>query len=249
MNEKKLIINADDFGMSKTINHAISYCFKNKLINRTTLMVNMSCCAQAVSEAYEKGYMGCVGLHINLSEGIPLTKAILDTPFCDFGKFSNKLLIKYDISKIYIDKTSRLAIESEIRAQIEKYLSYGFYLMHMDTHQHIHMKWGILTIILPLLREYKFNSLRMAINLPKDDDIINLKFVYRSQINKLINKYNVEQIIDSGSIAALDRQLELTGGNILNNTETWIHPDMINGVLTDRYYGDDIEKWKKKWGF
>lgn len=37
----KLIINADDYGMSESINQAIEFCLVNEVIDRATLMVNM----------------------------------------------------------------------------------------------------------------------------------------------------------------------------------------------------------------
>ena len=44
-----MIINADDFGYSKAVNMAIVDCFKNKTINRSTIMVNMPCADEAVA--------------------------------------------------------------------------------------------------------------------------------------------------------------------------------------------------------
>lgn len=35
----KLIINADDYGMSESINQAIEFCLVNEVIDRATLMV------------------------------------------------------------------------------------------------------------------------------------------------------------------------------------------------------------------
>lgn len=48
---RKIIINADDFGISHEVNHAVVYCFKNKMINQTTLLVNMDFTMEAVSLA------------------------------------------------------------------------------------------------------------------------------------------------------------------------------------------------------
>ena len=44
----KLIINADDFGISSSVNRAIVYAFSNNMITNTTLMVNMPYADEAV---------------------------------------------------------------------------------------------------------------------------------------------------------------------------------------------------------
>lgn len=49
-----MIINADDFGYNQSVNRAIDECFKKKLINRTTIMVNMPYAEEAAVLAKEK---------------------------------------------------------------------------------------------------------------------------------------------------------------------------------------------------
>ena len=46
-----MIINADDFGYSESVNKAISDCFERGLINRTTIMVNMPHAEEATAMA------------------------------------------------------------------------------------------------------------------------------------------------------------------------------------------------------
>ena len=75
----QIIINADDFGLSKDVNEAIDICIKKDYIQRTTLMVNMPQTLEAVKLAKDGGYLNKVGLHINLIEGIPLTPDIKKT--------------------------------------------------------------------------------------------------------------------------------------------------------------------------
>lgn len=49
----KLIINADDYGMSESINQAIEFCLVNEVIDRATLMVNMPYSESAVKKISE----------------------------------------------------------------------------------------------------------------------------------------------------------------------------------------------------
>ena len=47
---KKVIINADDFGYSSQVNEAVAECFRTGVINRTTIMVNMSAAGRSNAE-------------------------------------------------------------------------------------------------------------------------------------------------------------------------------------------------------
>ena len=52
-----MIINADDFGYSDSVNAAVAECFDRGLVNRTTIMVNMPCCEAAAETAKEHGFL------------------------------------------------------------------------------------------------------------------------------------------------------------------------------------------------
>ena len=78
------IINADDFGMNSEANKAIIHSLKNGICSSTTLISNMSGFEEAVSLIKENNLNNRVGIHLNLTEGVPLTKGILKSPlFCD----------------------------------------------------------------------------------------------------------------------------------------------------------------------
>ena len=62
----KLIINADDFGLSKSITDGIIEGIKGGYITSTSLMVNMPFAKYAIDEAVKKN-INCIGLHVNLT--------------------------------------------------------------------------------------------------------------------------------------------------------------------------------------
>ena len=78
-----MILNADDFGYSRSVNRAIADCFARGLINRTTIMVNMPFAEEAAQLAREGGFFDCVGLHINLTEGKALSAECAASELCD----------------------------------------------------------------------------------------------------------------------------------------------------------------------
>ena len=67
----KLIINSDDFGLSKSITDGIIDGIKGGVLTSTSIMANMGYAKYAVEQAI-KNNISCVGLHINLTVGKPI---------------------------------------------------------------------------------------------------------------------------------------------------------------------------------
>lgn len=162
----KIVVNADDFGKSESVNAAIAECFAKGIIHRTTLMVNMPAADAAVLLAKENGFFEHVGLHLNLTEGRPLTKEIQNNPLiCDEkGNFHAgfQKTMKY---RLYMDELTISQIRTELEAQLEKYCSYGLTLMHVDSHHHVHTNYPVLRALKPLAAKYGFSSIRLGRNL------------------------------------------------------------------------------------
>ena len=83
---RNVVVNADDFGMSRQINEAILQAFEKGLISSATLMANMPAFEEACQLVRQDHLQRRIGLHLNLTEGKPLTADIADCPrFCDAG--------------------------------------------------------------------------------------------------------------------------------------------------------------------
>ncbi|HOO27822.1 MAG TPA: ChbG/HpnK family deacetylase [Lachnospiraceae bacterium] len=161
-----LIINADDFGKNESVNKAVRECFEKKLIQRTTLMVNMPAADEAVAIAKAAGFSDRVGIHLNLTEGRPLTGEIRNNPLlCDeYGNFHAgfQKTTKY---RLYMDELTIGQIREELDAQLCKYRTYGLTLNHIDSHHHVHTNYPILRALKPLAPKYGFSSVRLSRNL------------------------------------------------------------------------------------
>ena len=66
---KKIIINADDFGLNPSCTEAICKAFKNSLITDTTMVANGTVFEEAVDYIQKYQLQGKVGIHFNLTEG------------------------------------------------------------------------------------------------------------------------------------------------------------------------------------
>ena len=160
------IINADDYGKDENATKAILDSFRKGFITQTTLMVNMPWTEQAVEMAKAAGYADRIGLHVNLTEGMPLTAEMKsDRRFCD----QNGMFMKngiYTRKWLPYGKVEGQIVGNELEAQINRFLSFGLPLRHCDGHHHAHLVLPIFNELAPLLKRYGFTSVRKPADCP-----------------------------------------------------------------------------------
>jgi len=186
-----LIVNADDFGKSMEVNKAITECFNRGYINRTTIMVNMPYAVEAFEMAEKNGFIDKVGLHINLTEGRPLTTGISQNPyFCDEERNFNAAFYHSKKLRLHMDDESVFDIEKEIEAQLSIYKDLGFRLNHIDSHHHVHTNLPVLKALKNISSEYKFSSIRLSRNLYKGGSKLNkiYKIIYNNQVKRICSE-------------------------------------------------------------
>jgi chitin disaccharide deacetylase len=153
---KRLIVNADDFGLTAGINAAILELNEAGVLTSSTLMAAAPCFASAVHDAFVQSSLG-VGCHVVLVDGSPLL------PASEVGS----LLFGNEISgsergrprfrptpggfarDLLSGRIHEAEIEAEAVAQIRRIQSSGLHVTHLDTHKHTHIFAGVLR---PLLR-------------------------------------------------------------------------------------------------
>ncbi len=160
MQMKKLIINADDFGLSKENNLAIKEGFISNIITSTSLITNMEGFNHAVEEVLPEIKGIDVGFHFNIIEGKSLTNPNL---LCDkngvFNKNYLQLILKSN-NKKFLEQ-----IEIEFKAQIEKALKHTT-ISHIDSHVHTHAIPNIFKLITKLAKEYDVPYVRTQREIP-----------------------------------------------------------------------------------
>lgn len=187
----QLIINADDFGINKSINKAIVQSFKKGWVTNTTIMVNMPGTEEAVNLSKDNNFFDKVGLHLNLTEGFPLTSEILKYPvFCNDLQLSGYFCNNY-IKQFFLTNNEEAALSNEIEAQILRYINSGFKLMHIDSHCHVHTYFSIYKVLYPLVIKYNFKSIRLTRNLYESIKFYKriYKYFFINSIKKL--KFNI----------------------------------------------------------
>lgn len=157
---RRLIINADDFGLTAGINRAIVEAHEHGVVTSATLMANSSAFDNAVELAKYSPNL-TIGCHVVLVDGEPLI---------DPGRLST--LITSRKSTRFRDglgglairalsrKLDRDQIEAEVTAQIRKLQSHGIEVSHVDTHKHTHMFPAVLAGILRAARTCGVGAIR-----------------------------------------------------------------------------------------
>jgi chitin disaccharide deacetylase len=143
---RRLIVNADDFGRSPSINQAVVRAHREGILTSASLMVNEPDFAEAVALAKENPKLG-VGLHLSLlcahsalsPEKIPgLVNAR--------GEFPNNPVgagFRY-----FFNHHLREPLRAEIHAQFEKFRATGLPLDHVNGHLHLHLHPVIFKILM-----------------------------------------------------------------------------------------------------
>ena len=135
--QPRLIINADDFGMSEGINRGILAAFRAGALRSTSIMVGMPAFEDAVRVAQAAGDGLGVGLHFTLTIGRPLTDA--PTLVDESGEF-----LKPDalLARAVFGNIAEAEVAAECIAQIARARDAGIRLTHLDGHHHAHLGPG-----------------------------------------------------------------------------------------------------------
>jgi predicted glycoside hydrolase/deacetylase ChbG (UPF0249 family) len=172
MVKKKIIINADDCGKTKTINEHIENAILKSKITSTTVMANMEDFEGAVNLFKNYGSVISFGWHINLTEGKPLlcSQLLLDKGFYKETEEG----IKMDGRKFMrkgISSAMKKDIKKELMAQYTKLRDNGINITHADSHHHIHTSTWAIFFLPEILKETGIKAIRcMYNNVPRGLD-------------------------------------------------------------------------------
>ncbi len=134
---KRLIVTADDFGLSEAVNEAVERAHRDGILTAASLMIAGSAAADAVRRARAMPSLA-VGLHLVVIEGpavLPRT-AIPDLVDAE-GQFPSdqlRLGLRY-----FLSPRIRRQLAAEISAQFAAFAATGLKLDHANAHKHMHL--------------------------------------------------------------------------------------------------------------
>jgi len=137
---RRLIVNADDFGLTPGVNRGIVECHAHGIVTSATLMANANGFSDAVRLSQSTPQL-CIGCHVVLVDGTPVLApteiSSLVTRASNGPSFRNRLM-PFALGALghQLDPEE---IEAEATAQIRKLCTAGITITHLDTHKHTHI--------------------------------------------------------------------------------------------------------------
>jgi len=204
--DRRVIINADDFGLCDGVNKAVAQAHTDGVLTSATIMANMPAADEAVKIAKKLPNLG-IGVHLNLTEGRPLSKdtcidRLLDTD----GQFASSLF-KLSLFSLAGHKI-REAIRAELAAQIQWVIDNGLKPTHLDSHKHIHTFPQLFSIVCQLAGRFQIPAIRWPFE-PKELSRIPWPLTgadgrKRAQKIRIMARINREVMTHPGFIDGLD---------------------------------------------
>lgn len=157
---KRIIVNADDFGINEVVTAEIERMVKLGAISSTTVLANGTCLDEVKRFASSHPKVS-YGVHLCLSEFGSITKSVglhraglTD----EKGDFVHKAIFRL---KNLGDEEVRKSIKEELNAQIDVVSELGFSISHADSHHHVHTIYSLRDIFAEVLKDHRLNKLRI----------------------------------------------------------------------------------------
>lgn len=142
---KRIVLCADDYGQAEAVSRGILDLIAAGRLSATSCLVNLPRWQEQAAELLPYLDKADVGLHLNFTEGKPLSFVYREQIGAEFLPLSQ--LLKRTVLRSSLLKPA--ALQAEIEAQLDQFAAaMGCYPRFIDGHQHVHH--------LPLIREALF---------------------------------------------------------------------------------------------
>lgn len=220
MTDRRMIVTADDLGADSVINEAIVESLLRGLATHASLLVNMAGFEDACARTLAAGLQDRIGLHLNLTEGQPVSARMRDCP-----RFSVDGLFRFPTrftGFFPLSPSETLAMEEEIRAQITRAREHGLPLTHLDSHHHFHTELSVGGTVLSVARTMRIPRVRPARNCGRGTRTI--RRVKHAAYNRKLTASGLRQVEYFGSIDDIIWLLNAPHAGRPLTVEIMIHP-------------------------
>lgn len=235
-----VIVNADDLGYSERRDRGILSAYAEGLISSASLMVTGDTATEAALQARQIGLP--LGLHLNLSEGTPLTTATHITD--EQGQ------LLYKMKFWFLPKTQDVLreIAAETLAQLERFKELtGAYPVRVDGHQHVHVAKSVPAVLAPILKDKGVKYVRIPDQDP--DDLVWLdtsqksryetRYVRAVEARLMYGRHGLKSPLCfvglgiSGSEMTMNR-IQTSMRPCFGSTEFMVHPGFLRPAVPDK---------------
>ncbi len=157
---RRLIVNADDFGRSQSINQAVIRAHREGILTTASLMVNGDAVDEAVELAKQNPALG-VGLHLTLVCG-KATCGRMEIPDLvnPLGEFSDSPVAAG--TRYFFNRGLRLQLAREIAAQFARFKATGLTLDHVNGHLNLHLHPTVFELLASRYQEWGIRRIRIT---------------------------------------------------------------------------------------
>ena len=216
----RVIVNADDLGISREANAAILDSLHRGRLTSATILANGPEFDAAMRAARGLNNVS-LGVHLNVTQFSPLSqdgrlKAILN-PEGEF--FGNR------IRQVPIDAGLTRAIFAEWSMQIERILSCGIKISHIDSHHHVHTIPQLFFVLKRIQKKYGIRHVRLSMNVyPRSCSVSRLHLFKKKIWNNCLRYYYATKTTQG--FTSLSAFLEICSqGNVnFDSCELMTHP-------------------------
>lgn len=216
----RLIVNADDFGLSHGTNRAVVKAHREGILTSTSLMVNGDAANNALLLARETPTLA-VGIHLTLVRGKSTLKpseiiGVVNQRF-EFDESPVRAGFRY-----YFNHELDHFLKQEIDAQFREFRTAGLQLDHVNGHLHFHLHP---TIFAHLKRHYKAWGIT-TMRLTREPLLINLRLAFGHYFYRFSHSFIFDQLSSSAAPSLERRGIKHTD---------YTFGLMQNGRLTEKY--------------
>jgi chitin disaccharide deacetylase len=156
---KRLVVTADDLGLSAAVNAAIARAHREGVLTAASLMVTGEAAAEAVALARATPTLA-VGLHLVLADGRPALPAgelpHLAGPDGRLQRDPARAGLRWTTSA-----AARRELARELEAQFARFAATGLPLSHVDGHHHLHVHPAAFPVVAALAARHRARALRL----------------------------------------------------------------------------------------
>ncbi len=208
----RLIINADDFGLTAGVNRSVEELHRAGALSSATLMANGPAFDDAVAIAHRNSSLG-VGCHIVLTDGVPISSPQSIPSLIGPNGRSFRPSLHAFAAAALAGKLPQRDLRTEILAQVLKLQTAGISVTHLDTHKHAHLFPAVSRALVDVARQSSVRAVRNPFEQPWTLALRHGSRLRRMQIallNQLQNRFRASPHLRDGSVLTTDGSLGIS---------------------------------------
>lgn len=182
---KKLIINADDLGLTPGVTDGILQAHTHGIVTSTSALMNSTHIQKDLLRARNECPNLGIGVHLTLTEGKPLLPCEKVLSLVD----ENSRFFKLNHEPERIRGINFDEVRAEWRAQIESFMDHGMNPDHLDSHHHIsYFHPEMFELMLTLAHEFQ-----LPVRYPPQ---VFLERLGQEEVDRLLQAYGLKTPVD-----------------------------------------------------